>query len=55
MKKRMAELAVGSSFVRKWKSYTREEKLKIVNCYYDNGNNLYQMTKYEDHSALATS
>ena len=41
----MAELAVGSSFVRKWKSYTREEKLKIVNCYYDNRNNLYQTCK----------
>ena len=41
----MAELALGSSLVRKWKSYTREEKLKIVNYYYDNRKNLYQMCK----------
>ena len=31
--KRMAELVLESSIVRKIKSYTREEKLKIVNTY----------------------
>ena len=40
-----AELALGSSIVRKWKSYTREEKLKIVHYYYHNRRNLYQTCK----------
>ena len=41
----MDELALGGSFVRKRKSYTREDKLKIVNYYCDNGKNLYQTCK----------
>ena len=36
----MAELALGSTLVRKRKSYTREEKLKTVNYYYNNAKNL---------------
>ena len=31
--------------VAKRKSYTREEKLKVVKFYFDNGNNLYQTSK----------
>ena len=41
----MAELALGSSSVRKRKSYTTEEKLKIVNYYYENEKNIYQTCK----------
>ena len=40
-----AELALGSSIVWKQKSYTWEEKLKMVHYYYHNGRNLYQTWK----------
>ena len=57
--KRIAELALESSFYRKQNSYTREEKLNYY-YYYDNGKILYQTCKKfshknEDCSALATS
>ena len=42
----MAEAVLtGNAQVRKRKSYAREEKLRIVNSYYENGKNLYQTCK----------
>ena len=40
-----AQLALQTTPIRKRKSYTREEKLKIVRYYYENGKNLYQTCK----------
>ena len=42
----MAEaMLTGNAQVRKRKSSAREEKLRIVNSYYENGNTLYQTCK----------
>ena len=46
-----------SSSVTKRRSYTREEKLKVVMFYFDNGKNLYQTSKkilseYEEHTTM---
>ena len=40
-----ADLALGNNLVRKWRSYTEEEKLETVSYYYMNRRNLYQMCK----------
>ena len=46
--------------VAKQKNYTREEKLKVVKFYFDNGNNLYQISKkilseHEEHLTMDSS
>ena len=46
--------------VAKRKSFTREEKLKIVKFYFDKGNNLFQTSKkilfeHEEHLTMDSS
>ena len=54
--KRMAELALGSSFVRKRKSYTREnEDSKLLLRQEPIPDMQEVLAKYEDRSALAAS
>ena len=49
----MAELPLAQGLLEKQKrkSYTRDDKLKVVSYYKDNGNNLYRTCQYFNQSA----